>query len=106
MSIQNSDNDKPSLLNYGLLIFFTGKKKKFKVALLIILIGSALSFAGMVAVLYTGNGAITIVFGCLIGVFFLPSILIGFEFGCEIGFPIGNKKYILNLQVKAPLLGF
>ena len=66
------------------------KKKTFKLAVIIISIGSTISVTLLVASLISQYFILTTLICFIVGFFMIPIMPVGFEFGVELTHPIGE----------------
>ena len=78
------------LFGSGVLGYYADKTHKFKIILVIIQIGSLVSMVGFALLIEMRNPIIATVLGFMIGFIMIPMIPLGFEFACEVTFPIGE----------------
>jgi hypothetical protein len=72
----------------GVYVKNTGK---FKSTIVMLCLGFLLSLLGFMLILNLENNFLLYLFGAMLGMFLAPSLTIGIELACEVGFPVGES---------------
>ena len=72
----------------GVMVKKTGK---FKATIVILCSGFLVTLFGLMYVLDLESDLLLYVVGALLGMFLAPSLTIGIELACEVGFPVGES---------------